>query len=74
MATSGDPNKMSLHMRCKLPSSSGSPYYTIASGSVVSMVTSAPSSSDPDGTLKYDTTSEKLYLRAGGAWVAFSKD
>ena len=42
--------------------------------SVVSMVLSAPSSSDPDGTLKYDTINGKLYLRAGGVWVAFSKD
>ena len=31
MATSGDPNKMSLNMRCKLPSSSGSPYYQVPS-------------------------------------------
>jgi hypothetical protein len=74
MATSGDPNKMSLNMRCKLPSSSGSTYYTIPSGSVVSMVGSAPTSSDPDGTLKYDTNNGKLYLRASGGWVAFSKD
>ena len=42
--------------------------------SVVTMVTAAPTSADPDGTLKYDTTNGKLYLRANNAWVAFSKD
>ena len=43
-------------------------------GSVVSMVDSPPSSSDPDGTLKYDKTNGKLYLRTSNGWVAFSKD
>ena len=43
-------------------------------GSVVSIVTSQPSSQDPDGTLKYDTNNSKLYLRVGNEWVAFSKD
>lgn len=31
MWTNTDPSRMSLHMRCKLPSSSGSPYYRIPS-------------------------------------------
>ena len=43
-------------------------------GSVVSIVTSQPSSQDPDGTLKYDTNNSKLYLRVGNEWVAFSTD
>ena len=32
------------------------------------------STTEPDGTLKYNTTTEKLYLKNGNNWVPFSKD
>jgi hypothetical protein len=44
----------------------------IPSRSVVGMVTSVPTSADPEGTLKY--YNGKLYLRVGSNWEAFSKD
>lgn len=41
----------------------------------VQVVSSQPTADDEaDGTLKYDTSTNKLYLRVGGAWVAFTKD